>query len=154
MSLKSSLGRGYLSCSATVTLSHFERHLCVPVRPARMSSHLCRMLAQHLHPAGSPLIPSLRFVGYAEFWTKKGCLCLAYVQTWGQLHLNHPWLAKYSSRLRMARLLCCFSGSICSVCCGLFTACLGNSSGNWKAETSPFFPSSQGISVPADITGC
>lgn len=48
--------------------------------------------------------------------------------------------------------LCCVtvSGSVCSVCCGLFTACLGNSSGNWKAEPPPLFPENQGVPAPAD----
>lgn len=84
----------------------------------------------------------------------KGYLCLAYMQTWGQLQLYHPWLAKYTGHLKMALLLYCLSGSICCVCCGLFTACFGDSSGNWKAEPSPFFPNSQGVPVPADVAGC
>lgn len=84
----------------------------------------------------------------------KGYLCFAYMQTWGQPHSNHPWLAKYSSHLKMALSLYCLSGPICSVCCGLFTACLGDSSGNWKAELSPFLPDSRGVPVPADVAGC
>ena len=76
------------------------------------------------------------------------------MQAWGQLHLNHPWLPKYSSHLKMALLLYCLSDSICSVCCGLFPACLGDSFGNWKAEPSPFFPDSRAVPVPADVAGC
>lgn len=47
ISLESWLRKGHFSCSAAVTLPHFERHLCVPVRPTRMSSYLGRMLWAH-----------------------------------------------------------------------------------------------------------
>lgn len=84
----------------------------------------------------------------------KGYLCLVCMQTWVRPRSHHPWLAKYFSCLKMGLSLYCLSGAICSVCCGLFTACLGDSSGNWKAELSPFFPDSRGVPVPADVAGC
>lgn len=80
-------------------------------------------------------------------------MCLVYIKTLGQPHSYHPWLAKYSSHLKMALLFYCLSGLICSVCCVLFTDYLGDSSGNWKAELTPFFPYSQGVPAQADVAG-
>lgn len=50
------------------------------------------------------------------------------MQTQSQLHSNHPWLAKYSSPLS----LYCLCGHLCPICCGLFTANVGDSSGTGK----------------------